>query len=81
MVRGIGTFFNTMTIEVGKKYRTRGGLVAETFINISTVKDEYPIRGRILTADGKERPAYWTSSGTYVIGHESKYDLVEEICE
>lgn len=71
-----------MTIEVGKKYRTRGGLVAETFINISKVKDEYPIRGRILTADGKiERLSYWTSSGTYVIGRESKYDLVEEICE
>jgi len=66
---------STIKLEVGKVYKTRGGLKA--YVNGKTCSSDYPFYGHI---ENKGGPEMWEEDGRYTCS-ESLYDLVSEWTE
>lgn len=65
-----------MKIQVGKKYRTRGGYVAEITGKYRFGKKDYPYPFEGLVR-GTNRS--WTEDGRYTLCEYTDFDLIEEI--
>jgi len=72
-----------MTIEVGKKYKTRGGMVATITEDISDWSRLYQFKGFVSNQKGEVVRAIcmWTSSGLYNVDRETNFDLLNIIEE
>lgn len=66
---------STIELEVGKVYKTRGGLKA--YVNGKTCDSNYPFYGHI---ENYPDPDSWREDGRYTCS-ESLYDLVSEWTE
>ena len=62
-----------MNLEVGKTYVTRGGL--SVTIEHDKGDHQYPFYGRIISADGSGRIAYFSSNGSYILSAESVFNI------
>lgn len=72
-----------MIVEVGKKYKTRGGMVATITQDIRDWSPLYSMQGFVLDTNGNiiQPLCMWTMPGNYIVGHESTFDLLNIIEE
>ncbi len=70
-----------MIVEVGKKYATRGGMVATITHDVSQWSPLYSMKGFVSDATGKKimPTCMWTTSGIYYVDHPTNYDLIKPI--
>lgn len=68
-----------MTIEVGKTYITRNGMVVTIESDHSDMEQIYPFFGKILDGDKLNRIAFFMINGRYKYDKESQFDIVKEL--
>lgn len=70
-----------MELQLGKKYKTRGGAIAE--VTHTDIDDTfiYCFFGRVILSPTMENKTIcsWTSNGKYIINRETPYDIISEI--